>query len=65
MGLGVSKAQEITLGKENFVAKKVDYLKALDLFLTHLQTISFDLHPDLIMISNEISAEMGLKDSRT
>jgi hypothetical protein len=65
MGLGISKAQEITLGKENFVAKKVDYLKALDLLLTHLQTISYELHPDLIMISNEISVEMGLKDSRT
>ena len=65
MGLGVSKAQEITLGKNNFVAKKVDYMKALDLLLTHMQTLSYDLHPDLIMISNEISAELGLKDSRT
>lgn len=65
MGLGISKAQEITLGKDNFVAKKVNYLAALDLLLTHLQTISYELHPDLIMISNEISVEMGLKDSRT
>jgi hypothetical protein len=65
MGLGVSKAQEITLGKNNFVAKKVDYMKALDLLLNHLQTLSYDLHPDLIMISNEISTELGLKDSRT
>jgi hypothetical protein len=40
-------------------------MKALDLLLTHMQTLSYDLHPDLIMISNEISAELGLKDSRT
>lgn len=67
MGLGPDKAQVITLGdgKTGFVAKKVDYIKALDLLLTHLQTISYELHPDLIMISNEISVEMGLKDSRT
>jgi hypothetical protein len=64
MGLGVNKAQEITLGKNNFVAKKVDYLAALDLLLTHLQNLPHELHPDLIMISNEISVEMGLKDSR-
>jgi hypothetical protein len=64
MGLGVTKAQEITLGKDNFVAKKVDYLRALDLLLTQMQTLSYDLHPDLIMISDEISVEMGLKDSR-
>jgi hypothetical protein len=54
-----------SVGFGNFVAKKFNYLAALDLLLTHLQTISYELHPDLIMISNEISVEMGLKDSRT
>lgn len=65
MGLGNSKAEEITLGLGNFVAKKVDYLKALDIFLCQLQKLSYDLHPDLIMISDELSAEMGLNNSRT
>ena len=64
MGLGPDKAQVITLGKGSFVAKKVDYMKALHLLLTQMQTLSYDLHPDLIMISDELSAELGLKDSR-
>jgi len=65
MGLGVDKAQVITLGNsKGFVAKKVDYKKALDLLLRHLEAISYDLHPDLIMISDELSVELGLKDSR-
>ncbi|MEY4334798.1 MAG: hypothetical protein RLZZ196_3548 [Bacteroidota bacterium] len=63
MGLGVTK-EDITLGKTGFTAKKADYLKALDLLLHHLQTISYDLHPDLIMISDELSKELGLADSR-
>jgi hypothetical protein len=64
MALGPDKAQAITLGSKSFVAKKVDYMKALHLLLTQMQTISHDLHPDLIMISDELSAELGLKDSR-
>jgi len=64
MGLGNSKAEEITLGLGSFVAKKVDYLRALDMLLNVLQAIPYDLHPDLIMISDEVSVELGLKDSR-
>lgn len=64
-GIGVTK-EDITLGNDqSYVAKKEDYLKALDLFLNHLQTISYDLHPDLIMISDQLSKELGLADNRT
>ena len=65
MGLGPDQPQEIILGKGSFIAKKVDYMKALHLLLTHMETISHDLHPDLIVISDELSTELGLKDSRT
>ena len=62
MGLGQSPEQEIVLGSEGFVAKKQDYNTALDLLLKHLSTISHDLHPDLIMISSDLSAELGLNE---
>lgn len=63
--IGVNKAQAIVLSNnKGFVAKKVDYMKALDILLSCMQKIPYDLHPDLIMISDELSAELGLKDSR-
>jgi hypothetical protein len=66
MGLGYDKARAITLGdgKTGFVAKKVDYIEALHILLTHLQTIDYALHPDLIMISDELTGELGLKENR-
>ena len=64
MGLGPDQSQEIILGNGSFVAKKVDYMRALHLLFTHMQTISHDLHPDLIVISDELTGELGIKESR-
>jgi len=55
--VGTSAAQKIPTG----VAVD-NYRKALDCLLTNLQTISWDLHPDLIVIHDQLRSEFGIED---
>jgi len=61
--VGMSKEQGIKLGMNTGkVATKQEYIMALDILLSQLQTVPHDLHPDLITISQDLRAEMGITE---
>lgn len=60
--LGNSQSTAIKLKRGNAVAPKKDYADALHILLTHISTMPGYLQPDLIIISSDLSTDLGLNE---
>ncbi len=58
MAVGTTSSEII-----NLVTSIDDYRKGLNIFLTNLQVLSKDLHPDLIIIHDQLAEEFGILES--
>lgn len=56
--IGVTKQEAIMLAKKN----KKEYKNALELLLTHIQNFPASLHPDLIVISQDLITDFGINE---
>lgn len=56
VGNNPSSSYEVVSSLDNF-------RKALDIFLTNLQTLSKDLHPDLIIVHDLLAEELGILEN--
>lgn len=58
--VGRSLASQIKL--ENPVPPAAQYMKALDILLEYIQALPQEIHPDLIMVSDQLTNELGIID---
>lgn len=58
MAVGTTPSESI-----NLVSSIDEYRKGLNIFLTNLQVLSKDLHPDLIIIHDQLAEEFGILES--
>lgn len=56
--IGVTKQEAIILAKKS----KKEYKNALELLLTHIQNFPASLHPDLIVISQDLITDFGINE---
>lgn len=60
--IGMTKETSIALRRGSAAAPKKDYADALHILLTHLSTMPGYLQPDLIIVSSDLTTDLGLNE---